>query len=533
MAQETDPQGEVEITIDSRARLRTSVISPQAFEALQREFTHRNPARAKIDTSIAGLERTAKTASPAKKAQLRRILGPLYGQRKNEPIAIPTWKAGEGELSVPRGGTARARSILEEHGYAVSYRDARIEGSGPRATYMHHVDLWPFQEGMIQAGIAMQQGLWRSGTGSGKTTALIGAAARTGLCTLVIVWTQNLLDQWIRRVRAELHLREDEVGVIQGSTSRIRPITVGMQQTLWKKVDQYVGVFGFVASDEVHRTSSKTFLDVIDRFPAKYRIGVSAEERRKDKKEFLLYDTFGDVLADIDQDELVAGGFTLDVEVWIVETTFSCDWYTALSGEEKGARFRDLIDAAVEDSARNELIAELALEAGRGGEDQVLVFSHRVEHCRRVVADIARKQPRVGLLLGGKPNKAEFERTREGVVSGDVRIAVGTYAAVGTGTDLPSLARGVATTPIHTNKGFMGQVKGRICRAAHGTGKSDARLYVLWDREVFGLAPLRNYCKWSNTVKVRDAFTGEWVDGHERLAELAEDARAEREAGTS
>jgi hypothetical protein len=142
---------------------------------------------------------------------------------------------------------------------------------------------------------------------------------------------------------------------------------------------------------------------------------------------------------------------------------------------------------------------------------------------------VARTEPRSGLLLGGKDAKVEFERTRVGILAGEVRVAVGTYQAVGTGTDLPSLARGVASTPIHNNKPFLEQVKGRICRVSTATAKSDARLYVLWDRAIFGLAPLRNLCRWSNVVKLKDAFTGEWVDGHERLKQIQDDAKLERE----
>ena len=147
-------------------------------------------------------------------------------------------------------------------------------------------------------------------------------------------------------------------------------------------------------------------------------------------------------------------------------------------------------------------------------------------------ADVARTEARSGLLLGGKPEKTEFERTRVGILSGDVRVAVGTYQAVGTGTDLPSLARGIATTPIHNNKPFLEQVKGRICRISTATAKSDARLYVLWDRAIFGLAPLRNLCRWSNVVRLRDSFTGEWVDGHERLHEIQAAAKAARDGAS-
>lgn len=157
-----------------------------------------------------------------------------------------------------------------------------------------------------------------------------------------------------------------------------------------------------------------------------------------------------------------------------------------------------------------------------------MLFSHRVEHCRRLEADVRRRlavsADATGLLLGGAGNEAEFARTRAAFKDGSAVFAAGTYQAIGYGMDLPSVARGVATTPIHSNRSFFGQVRGRLCRRSEKTGKTDARLYVLWDVGVYGRRPLENMCRWNKRVLVRDE-RGAWVSGRTYLEAMRDEAK--------
>src|SRR6185295_10926648 len=129
-----------------------------------------------------------------------------------------------------------------------------------------------------------EQCLIRSPTGSGKTSALIAAIAKIGLPALVIMWDSGLLEQWQERIEKELGIPPEEQGLIRGGECRLRGITLAMQQTLNnykpKQWDKILPVFGFVACDEVQRYAAKTFTEQVDRFPARYRVGLSADERR-------------------------------------------------------------------------------------------------------------------------------------------------------------------------------------------------------------------------------------------------------------
>jgi superfamily II DNA or RNA helicase len=224
----------------------------------------------------------------------------------------------------------------------------------------------------------------------------------------------------------------------------------------------------------------------------------------------------------VDREELVERGYILDVEVRIVETGFSCGWWEELPEQERPTRWGDLVQEMGHDAERNALVAQLAAQGAREGA-QTLVWAHHVEHCLQLRAEVARREPRVGLFVGEM--KREFTQTLTGILDGSVRVGVGTFKAISTGIDLPSVGCGVVATPIHTNRQTLTQVKGRLCRAPDG--KTEAVLYVLWDRACFGLAPLRNWVKWSKTSRV--VAEGQLVDGKAYLKQVVEEERAARE----
>jgi superfamily II DNA or RNA helicase len=505
----------VEVLVDNR--LRVGALAGEDADALRREFTHRNPARGKLERSVEALSRS-------RSDRQRRMAHALRKQLKGEPEHENTWRIDGGELSLGRGGLARARSVLEERGYELDVVDGRGEGDPElRHAYVLRRELWDFQRGLVDSAMRLEQGLWRSPTASGKTVALTAAIVEAGLPALVIVSTGNLFDQWVRRLQTDLGLREDQVGVLGQGEERVRPITVGMQQTLMKgdRVRRFGRLFGFVGCDEVHLFVADTFRVVVDELPARYRIGVSDDERRKDRREYLLYDMFGVPIAEVKRKELVDRGFILDVEVRLVPTEARVGWWEDLPEQERPTRWTELLRSLEADDRRNKLVARYALE-GAGAGEQVLVFAHHETHCLRLMADVASREPRVGLLVAS--HKREFAAALAGLLGGSVRCAVGTYKAVGTALDLPEVGYGVCATPIHNNRPFTHQVRGRLCRAPEG--KDSAVLVVPWDRHLFGLAPVRNWVRWSRTSRVLDG--GTWREGREYLREAEREAKEAR-----
>ncbi len=258
------------------------------------------------------------------------------------------------------------------------------------------------------------------------------------------------------------------------------------------------------------RFSAPTFVGSIDPFPARYRFGISADERRADRKEFLIYDLFGEMARDVDRKELVEKGRVRDVEIRVVPT----GWPYALDrAVPAGEAYRMMLDAMSDASDRDAHVLRI-VQAERERGEQVLVFSLRVEHCRKLVGMLQKEGVNAGLMLGGPENKAALDDAVKGMRAGTMRVAVGTVQAVGTGVDLPRVGVGIVAQPVAGNRQLLGQVAGRVCRVAGGEGA--ARLYYLADacREKDWAGLFDD----GRPVSVMDA-RGEWIDArHDRRA---------------
>jgi hypothetical protein len=112
------------------------------------------------------------------------------------------------------------------------------------------------------------------------------------------------------------------------------------------------------------------------------------------------------------------------------------------------------------------------------------------------------------------------------ITTGQIVTAVGTVQSIGTGIDLPAVDRGIATTPMHSNKQQAGQMRGRLCRVDRSPNarKTDSILYVLWDRKVHGLVPLRNWLRINDgNVTIYDPKTGKTEPGRAFLKKAERD----------
>lgn len=462
----------VTIVVDNR--LRISGLEASEKEALQALFTHENPK--------------------AKMMRARKMKGWW-----NEPLVIPTWGERDGVLDLPRGGMGRVRVALEERAVPFRVQDRRERGA-PVIYPESEVTMWPHQERIIAACTKRENCLVKSSTGSGKTTALLEFASRIKTTTLVVVHSTALMYQWVERAEAELNLERSAIGMLGDGKRRIEDITIGTMKTVSKEAEDpaFRVRWGAVLADEVHLFAASSFYACIDPFPARYRVGVSDDQRRKDRKEFLIHDLFGDVAEEVSHEEMVAAGHVMDVEVLLVPTEFDAPWYTGEDGDRSPDYMR-LVGEMSADPERNALVEGILRRELADGR-QCLVFAREREHCRELGRRAA-QYARAGYLIGGAgADRQEFDRTRKGLKDASLRVAVGTLQACGTGVDLPGVEVGIAAIPILSNRQMFRQARGRICRKP--AGKTVARFYVLWDRKVFGIRPLENAASWNATTFV-------------------------------
>lgn len=243
---------------------------------------------------------------------------------------------------------------------------------------------------------------------------------------------------------------------------------------------------GGVLVHNCHQVAAATFVRSVDAFPARYRIGITADERRKDRKEFLIHDVMGPAIHEVEREVLEESGDVLPVVVRLIPTDFEADWYVQAPADEKD--FGALLDEMTEDEERNEIVTGAVVKALEYRERPVLVFTRRRAHAE-LIADVKlfARGIKTGLMLGGVESATRYDEDLARVKRGELDAAVGTIEATGTGIDVPMLRAGVIAQPLGNNPFLFNQVRGRICRPH--PGKREGVLYWVWDRLVWPKAP--------------------------------------------
>lgn len=502
------------VRIDNRIRITGA--TPEEEAALKALCEHENPRRADLPRLEAMLEQ-------------RRFDGRLRAQvmaARQEPAILRTWRVEDDELTLPRGVWSTEAWV--PFGLNGSFEDVRsthtMGGAGSR--WRPKKAPRDYQEAALTAMLRDEQGLLRQSAGSGKTLTLLTFAARCGLPTIVIVPSQALLEQWVAVAIQDFGLSPDEIGCVGGGTKKIRPLTIALVDSLaahdCKLAKELSMTFGCLLFDEVYGAPARTRYDVVDCFAARYRFGAGDDERRKLEDECLTYDLFGEVLAEAPRAMLEKLGWIHSVRVRLVETgTPAPKWWAELPPLARANRYLEIVRYLEDDPKRAALVAALTCMAVRSG-NQVLVFGHHRDHALRMQANVAAMAPDLavatGRFLGGTAASKERQETTVGLLEGSCKAAFATYKALGKGINLPAVSRAVLATPIHGARENVNQVLARINRTADGKDRPEA--VVLYDSEVFGLAPVRAYMKGKRDVVVqttdgRELPARDYIEEHE------------------
>jgi len=426
----------------------------------------------------------------------------------NTPRFLCSYEDVGDTILFPRGGIGKLRKVLDEFGITnCKFIDDRLELDTVEFELSERaqpVTLRPDQEKLKAAIIQRENCLIRSATGSGKTELIIDLIREIGQPSLVVVWSSGLLKQWVERIKLRWGWDENDIGIVGGGKKRIRPLTIAMQQTLWKNAHEIAPHFGLIVGDEIQRWSSRTFQETISQFPARYRIGVSADERRKDRLEVLTHDAFGQVVAEISREELIAQGKLCEVEILVVPTENRIVELDQAPPQDRGQilakLYTKIIGHLVQDRYRNNIISQIAGHEAHEKGRSIIIFTDRVNHARELSKLItgAESVP-CGMCIGGPENRELFEETTELLNNGTIKCAVGT-SAVYQGIDIPRLTVGIVGTPTGNNQQLLEQQIGRLRRKF--PGKIRGTLYYIWDRHIFP-NHLRNLERWYGRDLVR------------------------------
>ena len=118
-------------------------------------------------------------------------------------------------------------------------------------------------------------------TGAGKTLVAAMAIHETGLWTLAVVPTLDLLQQWRTALASALTLSTDEIGLFGGGEKEVKPITIITYDSA-ALYPRELKRFGLLIFDECHHLPAPTYRLIAESAFTPLRLGLSATPERSD-----------------------------------------------------------------------------------------------------------------------------------------------------------------------------------------------------------------------------------------------------------
>lgn len=327
------------------------------------------------------------------------------------------------------------------------------------------IELYDYQKKAVEAIVRAKGGILVAPCGAGKTIMGIEILHRLNKKFLWLVHTKDLLNQALE----DMHMLFPnlDVGLItEGKVNIGKDGAIATIQTLVNiDPDLYADQFGVVVCDESAHvqgspTISKMFSKVIEKIPARYKIGLTATPERSDTMIKSMYTLIG----------MSTGGEfepTYKVDRYDVKTIeaehFKYDvdlnYGYAILNSDGTLDYNTLIDYLSDHEERNEIIVNNVVEKDKENRKQV-VLCHRVRHVELLYNQLIEKGIRAVMVVGKVSNKKRKE-ILSGCGNWDVLVA--TYSLLKEGISIKELDTLHLTTP-QKNKSMIVQCAGRIER---------------------------------------------------------------------
>src|SRR5579863_3297437 len=145
-------------------------------------------------------------------------------------------------------------------------------------------------------------------TGAGKTLVAAMAIHETGLWTLAVVPTLDLLQQWRAALAHALGVSADEIGLFGGGEKELKSITIITYDSA-ALYPRELKRFGLLIFDECHHLPAPTYRLIAERAFTPLRLGLSATPERGDMAHTDLDDLIGPEVYRRSPAELTRGNF--------------------------------------------------------------------------------------------------------------------------------------------------------------------------------------------------------------------------------
>lgn len=330
----------------------------------------------------------------------------------------------------------------------------------------------PFVQGVFDALENELGCIGEAPTGFGKTTTGCALIAKIGRPTCVIIPKGDL--DWTGELLAHTDIPADKIDVWQGKRlpNPDAWVVVAMLQSVYREgvyPQEVYDRFACLIVDEVHRVGSQEFSAVMRRFPAMFRLGLSATPDRRDGKMDLVHAHMGwrHVIGSSDAEQ---------PDYFVIQSS----WTEPKDGHGKvvpydPSRTNHAKRSLMADPVRNAQIAAAVYRAHKAGR-RTIVFVEQIKH-GETLYNAARSMglPASALIEYNGGADADTRATAKACPPGAVMFA--TYKFTAEGTNIPALDTAVIAHPIYDPR----QAVGRILRKL--PGKPKPVVLDVWDEQ--------------------------------------------------
>lgn len=383
---------------------------------------------------------------------------PTYGEKR----FINTLEQSGDALLVPRGFLGRLQSWLHEQNIAYTLNDERLTLES--IEYASSFRLFRYQESAVTSCATHDQGVLVAPAGAGKTIMGLALIAQKKQPTLILTHRRQIYEQWLEQVENGLGIPRKKIGQVCSTKKQVlAPVTVAMVQTFARMddVSEIASRFGTVLVDECHHMPARMFRDVISKFPARYRFGLTATPSRKYNDEKLIAAYLGETLHSVSTEEVKETRSSTQTETENVADAVVVRMTQLITPFGTSSRDFQLIAKVLSsDATRNALIAN---DIGREVEDgkKCLILTERKEHAEMLRAYLRKDFETV--LFSGDLSARQRSFALQKIKNGRFKVLIATGQILGEGTDIADLEVLFLAFPVSFH-GKLAQYIGRIRR---------------------------------------------------------------------
>ena len=441
---------------------------------------------------------------------------------RNRYITIPPYisyfKEGKNDFTIPIG--VNVEDLLKVKAEEVIDNRIDAEVSYPEFTLELREDQQKAKDSYLSSQKeSVPKCLIQLPTGKGKTILALNLAYTLKQRTLVLVHKDDLVTGWQKDIE-ECFGGKVEPGLIKAKSRVIGDfITIATVQTLNLMSEEYLeklySTFGFVIQDEMHHCPSTSF-GIVNKFNARYRLGLTATPERTDVLEHMMNLYFGDFCYRYDSSNVSEEKDILPVKVIVRNTKAYYDPLCKVTVTSSGKKYSVVNLAFPEEKevpSNHVRLSEVPYESRpqvqffraddlvvRQSVEKVcedvlkeydkghscLVFLSQKEHCRLFYDYLSDFVPedRLGLLYGDNKSNDEILKKAEQIRQ---FITITTYSKSTEGTNVKQWECAFLVSSINNEKNTE-QAAGRIRRIKPGEKIEPVLIYDYRYPKAFGMS---------------------------------------------